>query len=182
LKPLALLEKYFGANYEAFDTVYEHSRAVADKALSIAKRQHLPLDLRFIEEAALLHDIGVARIHAPSMHCFGNKPYVCHGIIGREILEAEGLPRHAMVCERHIGVGLTVEDIARQKLPLPSREMAPVTDEEHIVTLADLFFSKRKGELTREKSVDEVRHALGKFGAEKVVTFDAWLARFSLND
>ncbi|MBJ6723987.1 HD domain-containing protein [Geomesophilobacter sediminis] len=181
MNPVSLLEKYFAGNPEAFETVYRHSRAVADKALDIAARYQKPgLDVGFIEEAALLHDIGISGIHAPSMYCFGKEPYIRHGIIGKDILEAEGLPRHALVCERHIGVGLTVEDIAQQKLPLPSRPMSPTTPEEQIVALADLFFSKRKGELTREKSVDEVRENLGKFGAEKVVTFNDWLNRFGL--
>ena len=36
-----------------------------------------------------------------------------------KMLDSEGLPQHALVCERHIGVGLTMEDIRLQKLPLP---------------------------------------------------------------
>lgn len=181
MNPLTLLERYFLGNEHAFQTVYQHSRAVADKALAIAKNQKgIILDLPFIEEAALLHDIGVCQIHSPSLNCFGPEPYICHGIIGRKILEAEGCPRHALVCERHIGVGLTTEDILNQRLPLPCRPMSPITAEEEVIALADLFYSKKKGELTREKSVGEVRSALARFGTEKVVIFDSWLARFGL--
>ncbi|GFO61438.1 HD family phosphohydrolase [Geomonas silvestris] len=176
MNPYTLLEKHFGANRTGCEMVYRHSCMVADKALAIAQATgDLALDLPFIEEAALLHDIGVALVHAPKLNCFGNAPYICHGILGREILEAEGLPRHALVCERHIGVGLSVEDIAAQRLPLPSREMAPQLREERIVTLADLFFSKRPGELEREKSLDQVRADLGKFGIHKVAIFEGWL-------
>lgn len=179
LDALSLLEKYF-VNKEALDIVYRHSRAVADKALAIARGASDPsLDLRFIEEAALLHDIGVCRVNAPGLHCFGSAPYICHGIIGREILEAEGLPRHALVCERHIGVGLTVYDILNQKLPLPEREMSPLTPNERIVALADLFFSK-KGELSREKTVPRVKSDLLAFGQEKVEIFESWLDDFRL--
>ena len=96
--------------------------AVAGLALSVCRRLGLPeADCRFVEEAALLHDIGVCRIQAPHLGLERGFPYIMHGIIGRDILEGEGLPRHALVCERHIGVGLTVEDITRQGLPLPQR-------------------------------------------------------------
>jgi uncharacterized protein len=181
LNPFALLEKHFCGNPAGLDIVYQHSRMVADKALVIAKGVNTPgLDLKFIEEAALLHDIGVSRIHAPKLHCYGDAPYICHGVIGREILEAEGLPLHALVCERHIGVGLTVRDIARQKLQLPEREMSPVTTSERIVALADLFYSKKTGELDREKSAAQVRIDLLRFGQEKVVIFESWLNDFRM--
>jgi len=183
LDPLALLRKHLGATPETLDIVYRHSRMVADKALLIARNVHASEEeLRFIEEAALLHDIGVVGIHAPKLHCFGPEPYIRHGVIGRRILEDEGLPRHALVCERHIGVGLSVADIARQKLPLPPREMAPTDRCERIVALADLFFSKKEGELEREKSLTQVRLNLGKFGEEKLAILDDWLAEFHLEN
>jgi len=182
LNPVALLEKHFSDNKPAFEIVYRHSRMVADKALSIANcaTNADGLDLRFIEEAALLHDIGVCGIHAPKLHCFGSEPYICHGIIGRKILEAEGLPRHALVCERHIGVGLTAQEIANQRLPLPEREMSPVSRCERIVALADLFYSKKQGELESEKSAAQVRCDLLRFGEEKVAIFERWLSDFAL--
>ena len=181
MDPFALLEKHFCGNTEALDIVYGHSRMVADKALAIAREAGAAeLDLQFIEEAALLHDIGICRIYAPKLHCFGSAPYICHGIIGRQILEEEGLPRHALVCERHIGVGLTVRDILLQKLPLPEREMSPVTSCERIVALADLFYSKKGGKLDREKSEARVRSDLLKFGPEKVLIFESWLDDFRM--
>ena len=180
MNPFALMEKHFDGNHAALDIVYRHSRRVADKALAIAKSSGADLDLQFIEEAALLHDIGICRIRAPKLHCFGEAPYICHGIIGRRILEAEGLPRHALVCERHIGVGLTTKDIALQRLPLPEREMAPVSSAERIVALADLFYTKKGGELDREKSQAQVRADLIKFGREKVLIFESWLNDFRM--
>lgn len=179
MNPFVLLEKQFGANRAGLDIVYRHSRMVADKALAIAGSSQLAgLDLEFIEQAALLHDIGVSGIYAPMLHCFGKEPYIRHGIIGRQILEAEGLPRHALVCERHIGVGLSVHDIATQRLPLPDREMSPLSPAERIVALADLFFSKKGGDLEREKTLDQVRSDLLKFGPNKVTIFEAWLREF----
>jgi uncharacterized protein len=179
LNPVALLEKHFAGNHAGFAIVYRHSQMVAQKALEIARRSLCQgLDLDFIEQAALLHDIGVSRVNAPTLGCFGTAPYICHGVIGREILEAEGYPLHAMICERHIGVGLSALDIKKQQLPLPDREMSPVSTPERIVALADLFFSKKGGELEREKSTAQVRRDLLKFGQEKVAIFDSWLQEF----
>jgi len=180
LNPVALMEKHFGSNRAGFAIVYRHSQMVAQKALEIARSsQHPDLDLHFIEQAALLHDIGVSRVNAPLLHCFGAAPYICHGIIGREILQAEGYPLHAMVCERHIGVGLSALDIKVQGLPLPDREMSPVSTPERIVALADLFFSKKGGELEREKSTEQVKTDLLKFGPDKITIFERWLLEFN---
>lgn len=175
-----ILARHFGEAKEACAIVLEHSRLVADKALRVARGLADPaLDLRFIEEAALLHDIGVCRTRSTGIGCTGSAPYILHGIIGRDILDAEGLPRHALVCERHIGVGLTVDDIAAQHLPLPARDMVPITREEKIVCFADLFFSKKPDTLRYEKSLDDVRKNLRKFGNHKVAIFESWLDEFS---
>jgi uncharacterized protein len=179
MDPLALLRKYFSANRQSFEIVLEHSRMVADKALRIASGiDNTPLDLQFIEEASLLHDIGVSLTHAPRIGCAGTAPYLCHGILGRQILEAEGHHAHALVCERHIGVGLTVDDIVRQQIELPRRDMRPVSREEKIICFADLFYSKKPGFLNREKSVDQVRSNLAKHGPNKVEIFNQWLSEF----
>ena len=126
----------------------------------------------------LLHDIGVCRIVAPKIGLEQGFPYIMHGIIGREILEQEGLPRHALVCERHIGVGLTVEDIIRQGLPLPQRDMSPVSTAEQIVCFADLFYSKSPGKITKQKSPEKVRRKLAGFGEGKALIFDRWMELF----
>jgi uncharacterized protein len=54
--------------------------------------------------------------------------------------------------------------------------MQPVSIEEQIICFADKFFSKTK--LDREKSVEQARRSLEKFGAEGLVTFDAWCKQF----
>jgi uncharacterized protein len=99
-------------------------------------------------------------------------------VLGRELLEAEGLPLHALICERHTGVGLTLEDITSQNLPLPHRDMSPETLAERIICYADLFFSKNPEWLDQEKSVEKIRKGLAKFGSEKVAVFDAWQREF----
>lgn len=178
MNALDLLHKYF-PEQGSFNIVFEHSRRVADKALRIGESMKLTEErLHFVEEAALLHDIGICRINAPDIGCTGADPYIRHGIHGREILENEGLPLHALVCERHIGVGLTAEDIRLQSLPLPERDMSPINLEERIICCADLFYSKKPGALHLEKNVEQVRHGLARFGSQKVELFDSWLTSF----
>lgn len=152
---------------------------VTEKAVAIARDLSDPsIDLRLVEEAALLHDIGVSRTNSPRIGCHGASPYICHGILGREILELEGFPSHALVCERHIGVGIGVKDIVQQQLPLPKRDMVPITLEEKIVCFADLFYSKRPGMLRTEKSPDDIRTGLRKHGVHKVAIFETWFKEF----
>lgn len=175
---IKLLRKYF-PDADAFTIILEHSRLVATKAVQTARNlDHSGVDLNFLEEAALLHDIGVCRTSAPRFHCHGTEPYIRHGIIGREILEEEGFPRHALVCERHIGVGLSVADIRSQRLPLPEKEMIPLSLAEKIVCFADLFYSKNPQKCGKEKTIDEIKTGLGKFGEQKVMIFEEWLKEF----
>lgn len=176
-----LLARYLEG--EPLRIVRVHSRHVADLALEVAGRMELTEDDRlFIEEAALLHDIGVCRVDAPELGLYGSHPYIMHGVLGRAILEAEGLPLHALVCERHTGVGLTCGDIVRQGLPLPHRDMCPQSLSEQIICFADLFYSKRPDRLDQRSSVARVRKKLLPFGEDKVAVFDGWLAAFGWND
>ena len=178
MNAVKLLERYF-TSQAALSVILTHSRLVSEKALQVADYLALTdIDRQFVEEAALLHDVGVCRTAATGIGCHGTEPYIRHGIIGREILEAEGMPRHAMVCERHIGVGLTVEDIRAQRLPLPERDMSPVTLEERIICFADLFYSKGPENTHGEKSKDQVRKGLARFNGEKVRIFEEWLREF----
>jgi uncharacterized protein len=179
MNPLSLIEKYYPAGSEAHRILLRHSVRVAGKAREIARRLAAEgVDIDFVYEAGLLHDIGMLFTDAPDIGCHGSLPYLCHGYKGRELLEAEGLPRHALVCDRHIGIGLSAAEIEAQGLPLPVRDMLPLTVEERIVTYADLFFSKSPRENDSERSVDKVRQTLARYGEEKVAVFDLWHARF----
>jgi uncharacterized protein len=178
MNAIALLEKYF-PDSDTFKIILEHGQMVAAKALQVARNlDGAGLDINFLEEAALLHDIGVCRTSSPKFGCHGIEPYIRHGIIGREILEQEGFPIHALVCERHIGVGLTAEDVRSQSLPLPARDMSPISLEEKIVCFADLFYSKNPQKIGHEKSIDKIRSNLAKFGGRKVRIFNNWLREF----
>lgn len=172
-----IINKYYPEDNELRHILLVHSRAVADKALAIADRHpELSLDRQFIEEAAMLHDIGIVRCNAPGIQCFGTEPYICHGRIGADMLRAEGFPRHARVCERHTGAGITRSQIIEQKLPLPEQDFLPETMEEKVICYADKFFSKTH--LDEEKTIEQAIASLSKFGEEGVTRFREWVKMF----
>jgi uncharacterized protein len=176
----ALIHKYIAPNSELYAIYLPHVAAVTFKSLRIARGLGLREGrLRFIEEAAMLHDIGIARVSDEWLPPTGaDLPYIAHIGEGRRILEAEGLPGHAGVAARHVGVGITAEEIDEQGLPLPSRDIFPQTLEEEIISWADLFFSKVPGQYWREKSVDEVRARVARYGERALRTFEEKLSRF----
>lgn len=174
---IKLLQHYIDPDTKLYNIVYTHSRCVADKALSLAmKHFELPIDRIFLEEAALVHDIGIFKTNAPDIECFGSYPYICHGFLGREIIEKEGYPRQALVCERHTGTGLSLSAILNENLPLPHRDMIPVSLEEKLISFADKFFSKSR--LNEELELSFVRSKLGKYGMDVVNRFDEWCKLF----
>ena len=179
MDPVAIIAKHYKRDSEAGRILLAHGEKVAEKALAAAGHvSHLKPDIEFIRQAALLHDIGMLFTAAPSLGCTGTYPYVCHGVLGRALLEAEGLKRHALVCERHVGVGITPEDIRRQGLPLPIRDMQPVSIEEQIICYADKFFSKNGAGSGQEKTVNEIMQKLVLYGTQKVQRFQRWIALF----
>ena len=124
----------------------------------------------------MLHDIGIFKCDAAGIQCFGTEPYICHGRIGAELLRSEGFPRHARVCERHTGAGITKAQIIAQNLPLPQQDFLPETMEEKVICYADKFFSKSHPE--RERTVEETVKSLEKFGDKGVEIFRKWVEQF----
>ena len=139
----AIIDKYYGNVPELRHILVTHSRQVADRALRIIdKHPEWDVDRQFVEEAAMLHDIGIIFCDAPKIHCHGSHKYIEHGYLGAELLRQEGLPKHALVAERHTGTGITIEQIVREELPIPERDYCPQSLEEKIICYADKFYSK----------------------------------------
>ncbi|MBR2777044.1 MAG: HD domain-containing protein [Prevotella sp.] len=173
----SIIDRFYPEDNELRRILMVHSRQVADRCLLIAKKHpELKLDVEFLEEAAMLHDIGIYRCNAPGIQCFGTEPYIRHGIIGGEILREEGWGRHALVCERHTGTGLTKWDIEQQQLPLPHQDFMPEVLEEQVVCYADKFYSKTN--LGSERSVVDAMRSLEKFGWDGVHRFQKWVDMF----
>jgi uncharacterized protein len=97
-------------------------------------------------------------------------------VLGAELLRREGYPRHARVCERHTGAGISLSEIRSQHLPLEERDYLPETLEEKVICYADKFFSKTK--LDREKTPEQALQSLQKFGLEGVKRFTEWMEMF----
>ena len=172
-----IIDQYYPADNELRQILMVHSRQVADKALAIVdSHPHFQANRAFVEEAAMLHDIGIFRCNAAGIQCFGTAPYICHGTIGAQLLLEQGLPQHARVCERHTGAGITKQQITEQNLPILPRDLLPETIEEQIICYADKFFSKTK--LNKEKTLEQTILSLAKFGEEGVKRFIQWNEMF----
>lgn len=177
MNPFDIINKYYQEGTELYDILVNHSSDVTRKALEIsAMHPELNIDTEFVREAGMLHDIGIFKTNAPTIACYGEYPYISHGVLGAEILLQEGLTKHALVCERHTGTGLSIEDIVNRKLPLPLRDMRPKTIDEKVICFADCFFSKTH--LEKEKTVDEIHFKMLKFGNMQVQQFDDWCQIF----
>ncbi len=177
MNPLEIIKKYYKENTDLYKILINHSTDVTRKAVKIAiDHPELGIDIEFVSEAGMLHDIGIYKTYAPTIECYGEFPYIAHGYLGSEILKNEGFPRHTLVCERHTGAGLSLEEIITRKLPVPLRDMRPVSIEEQVICFSDCFFSKTR--LGKEKSVDKVRKKLSKFGERQITQFDEWCKLF----
>jgi len=180
--PIKILQKYAPPETLVYNILIAHSMAVRDMALKIAaKNRHLAPDTELLALAAMLHDIGITQTSAPDIGCFGHHPYISHGYLGREILEREGLPEEvALFAERHTGTGIPREEIISLNLPLPHRDMMPVTVEEKMLCYADKFFSKSGNSLSKPKKLSKIYENLSKYGEDNLRRFDAMIGMFGM--
>lgn len=177
MNPTNIIKKYYTENTPLYNILINHSTDVTNKALSIAeKHPELNIDTTFVKEAGMLHDIGIFMTNAPSIECYGENTYISHGYLGSELLEKEGYPKHALVCERHTGAGLMLNEIIEQNIPIPHREMMPISIEEQVICFSDCFFSKTH--LGEERSVEQVRKKLSKYGDRSIEQFGRWCKLF----
>jgi len=179
ISPVDILCEFYDRDSKTFEILLAHGEHVAQKALDAAKKVlHLKPDMKFIEEASLLHDIGIFKTNTPQLGCKGTHPYVCHGYLGREILEKAGLSRHALVCDRHMGTGISAEEIIKSGLPLPARDMIPISIEEHVICYADKFFSKDGDLIVKRNSEKDIIRTLESYGNGSAEKFISWQMMF----
>jgi len=134
-KEAVQLLKRYSTDEKSYEIVLAHSKAVQKIALEIARKiaaKGHKIDIEFIKNAALLHDIGRFKCKP------GTSESIKHGVAGAEILRSEGIDeRYALVCERHLGAGISKEAVKEQKLPLPLRDYTPKSVEEKVIAHAD---------------------------------------------
>ncbi len=180
---ISIINRFYEPESDLYCLLVKHSTQVANLAKQLAQRlidNHTPVDIDFVVEAAMLHDIGIIHTNAPSIYCNGTEPYICHGVLGRQMLDELGLFRHALVCERHTGTGLSLKEIEEQHLPLPHRDLLPLSIEEKLVCYADKFYSK--SHVGPARPLEITRSKLLKFGGNTVARFDEMAAHFGLPD
>ena len=182
IDPILIIEKFYQPGTKVYNILVNHSRLVTEKSLEIAGRlPHLNPDLEFIQIAAMLHDIGIFLTRSESIGCYGKASYVCHGDLGRELLDELGLPpEYGLVSERHTGAGITKENILLNKLPLPHRDMVPVSLEEKIICAADKYHSKNPKFSGRNITTAEVIKELKKINIDHAERFTLWAEEFKL--
>ena len=167
-----LIDKYYHDQPELRHILVTHSEQVRDRSLRIiALHPEWDVDKQFVEEAAMLHDIGILYCNAPKIYCTGAHAYIEHGFLGAELLRKEGLERHALVAERHTGSGISLEQVIRENLPIPERDYIPVSLEEKIICYADTFYSK--AHLGEEVELSKLRYNMWKYGHDAILRWDA---------
>ena len=168
MDPIRIIAKYYHPESLSFRILLHHSQAVAKKATETAILLNVTgPEIEFIREAALLHDIGIFFTATPEIGCTGDLPYICHGYKGYNLLLEEGLPKHALVCERHTGTGLTLPDIDKLGGLLPRRPMEPISLAEKLIAYCDKFFSKDPMHLDEERPFEAIYDEINRFGEEK---------------
>ena len=176
MNPKTIIQRYYNPGSRVGDLLIRHGEQVATKSVEIADRlSHLKPDRLFLYEAAMLHDIGIFMTNAPLIHCHGTRPYICHGYLGRTLLDDLGYPRHGLVAERHTGAGITLDNIEQHKLPLPLRDMVPQSLEEKIVCVADKFFSKSPAKDGQIMDLHTITEELSAINNDHARRFKAWI-------
>ena len=119
------------------DDVIRHCKVVRGIAVRMAKKAHA--NVRLVEAAALLHDIGRSKTHGTR-----------HGVEGAKIAKKLGLPDEiVLIIERHLGAGLPAKEA--KKLGLTNKDYIPKTLEEKIVCHSDnLVDNHRKQKIEKE--------------------------------
>jgi len=184
---LALIHKYYKEHPELEALLIAHSEQVRDRALQIvdahpewtwdnfSSREEAR---RFVEEASMLHDIGIIYCEAPRIYCTGSHRYIEHGYLGAELLRREGYERHALVAERHTGSGIMMEQVIREEIPIPVRDYCPVSLEERVICYADKFYSKTR--IGEENSLKKIRESIWRYGHDSVLRWEKMNEDFRL--
>jgi uncharacterized protein len=136
-----------------------HSLKVAQKALEIAVRTKVDLDMEFVGKGALFHDLGKAKTHG-----------ITHGRLGAEMGISIGLSEAInAVMENHIRGGMSPEEA--EELGLPVKDYTLKNLEERIIIYADRLVDiimegivTIKDEKEAEDRFEEILKTIPKYG------------------
>jgi uncharacterized protein len=174
------LHERFAPSTKVFELVHTHCEIVCEIAEQLLARTPLRLDAELVRAGCLLHDIGVYRLY-DARGVLDHARYVRHGILGHRLLSELGYAEViCRFCSCHTGVGISRDDVRRQRLPIPVADYVAVSDEEQLVMYADKFHSKASPPifLTAASYAARVR----RFGADKPAVFEALCEKFGPPD
>jgi putative nucleotidyltransferase with HDIG domain len=120
-----IIDRYYPVDNELKNIYMVHACKVTELALEMAGRHpELNIDCQFVEEAAMLHDIGIFLTDAPGIQCFGTEKYICHGYLGaeglRSLLASVDVGVVPMFDDSCVGVPYKLADYAAAGLPVAS--------------------------------------------------------------
>jgi len=132
-KAILALHEQHAPTPEALEAVYTHRVIVCGIAEQLHARSGREASLDIVRAGCLLHDVGVYRLY-DGVGRLDHANYIRHGVLGDELLAAEGFSE--VICRfasHHTGVGLSRDDVLRQELPLPPCDYLAETPEEALV-------------------------------------------------
>ncbi|MFA8300370.1 MAG: HD domain-containing protein [Hyphomicrobiales bacterium] len=175
----AIILKHCKIEDKSFRILWEHSVVIKDACIRILEANpDITVNKEELILGALLHDIGIIYTKAPDLGCNGKQNYIEHGYLGHDILMKEGLSNIAPFCERHTGTGISKQDIINNELPLPQRDLMPISEEEKILCYADKFFSKSDKDLSTPKPLEKVIKSMSKYGKNNRNRFMEMINRY----
>jgi uncharacterized protein len=175
---LALHERH-APSPAALGLVWTHCQIVCAIAGQLLARPGPALDgidAQLVRAGCLLHDIGVYRLYDEHGR-LDDAGYVRHGVLGHELLAADGLPDAlCRFASHHTGAGISAADVISQGLPLPPGDYLAGTPEERLVMYADKFHSKSAPPHLNAPA--SAAAGLARFGAAKAAAFAAMRADY----
>ncbi|HEX3713264.1 MAG TPA: HD domain-containing protein [Trebonia sp.] len=158
----------------ALELVYTHCQIVGAVAGQLLAASGFAANAALVRAGCLLHDVGVYPLYDEAGR-LDHANYIRHGVLGYQLLRAEGLPE--VICRfasHHTGVGLTRDDVVRQELPVPPADYLADTAEETVVMYADKFHTKSTPPAFL--TADAYAASVGRYGPDKAAAFAAMRA------
>lgn len=176
VKTIKKLHFKYAPNKKIFLLVFTHCQIVKDISEQLIKKNNLTINKKLVIAGSLLHDIGVYKL-INKEGVVDEINYIRHGVEGHYILSQEGFSEElCLIAERHTGVGISRNDVIKQKLNLPVRDYLALTLEEKIIMYADKFHSKS----LHFNSLNTCSSYIKRFGQNKVKKFQSLAQLFGI--
>jgi len=130
-------------DFQASPEIIEHVEMVRSASIDLIgklrkKNPAIKINKNLVSVGALLHDIGRTKTQG-----------IDHAVVGAQMIRElnkdsdPDIERVALICERHIGGGITKSEAA--KIGLPEKDYIPKAIEEKIVSYCDNLVDEENG-------------------------------------